>query len=367
MRKMFWVSFLVLVAIVIVKISGCPNMRDKGGSGINPPNVEPPPISREDVEEIREQRKKELEKLEKAKKKLLVDAERRVKKYQGDVKAITERYKKMLPLSDAEYFLKESEKGVVFVSSKNGLCGFKSCVALSYKMAYDKIKGTKKVEDAISPIVQTNIVDYIERAFDVYAKWTGDFQKEMIIEERALAADLALACNGFENEVLILSSNSVQNIGKAIEKFKGDIQEHAFEAVISTVGLATEMVVIKTSYATIKKSVIHLSKVALASVVKKIGTIAATDGAVSVADGPLPIGEFVATIFTIGGLAWTAYDIYNVTKTMPEEMEQKLKSTIAETRAALISAAKNNLQKACEESCSSAENKMIEIKKILEN
>jgi hypothetical protein len=52
---------------------------------------------------------------------------------------------------------------------------------------------------------------------------------------------------------------------------------------------------------------------------------------------------------------------------MPEEMEQKLKSTIAETRAALISAAKNNLQKTCEESCSSAENKMIEIRKILEN
>jgi hypothetical protein len=365
---MFWVSFIVLVAIVIVKISGCPkNMVGIGGSGINRSKVETSPIKGEDVEERREQRKKELEKLEIAKKKLLVDAERRVKKYQGDVKAITERYKKMLPLSDAEYFLKESENGVAFISSRDGLCGFGSCVVLAYKMAYDKIKGTKKVEDAISPIVQTNIVDYIERAFDVYAKWTGDFQKEMITEERALAADLALACNGFENEVLILSSNSVQNIGKAIEKFKEDIQEHAFEAVISTVGLATEMVVIKTSYATIKKVVIQLSRIALDSAVKKIGTTAATGAAVAVADGPLPFGDIVTTILTIGGLSWTAYDIYKVTKTMPEEMEQKLKSTIAETRAALISAAKNNLQKACEESCSSAENKMIEIKKILEN
>ena len=72
----------------------------------------------------------------------------------------------MLPLSEAEAAFRKSEDGASFIASKDGLCGFKCCVSLAYKMAYDKVKGITRTEDAISPIVKEKIVDEIEKAMD---------------------------------------------------------------------------------------------------------------------------------------------------------------------------------------------------------
>ena len=207
----FWIAAAILGAVVAFHFWGRVSLPGKG-YGIGPEVVKGGSPSADEVDARRKKRQVELEqqKLELEKKKFAADVELRILKYKGDVAAIIERYRKMVPLSEAEEAFRRSEAGASFIASKEGLCGFKCCVALAYKMAYDKVKGTTRTEDAISPIVKEKIVDEIEKAVAVYARWTADFQKELATEEAALAADLAVKSKSFESAVSVFSEEMRQ-------------------------------------------------------------------------------------------------------------------------------------------------------------
>ena len=363
---LFWVAAAILGAVVAVHFGGRVSLSGKG-YGIDSEVAKGDCPSADEVDALRKKRQVELErqKLELEKKKLFADVETRIQKYRGDVAATVERYRKMVPLSEAEVAFRNSEDGAAFIASKEGLCGFKCCVSLAYKMAYDKVKGTTRTEDAISPIVKEKIVDELEKAVSVYARWTADFQKELATEEAALAADLAVKSKSFECAVSVLSEENAKSVSQAVDVFSRDVQDHAYKAAEATVSLALETVMIKTSYAAIKNVVVRLTGVALSSAVKRAGTSLAAGGTAAVVDGPLPIGDIIGAALTVGGLSWTAYDIYVVTKTMPDEMNAKIQEELVQTRKALEEKALANLQKAKLDCEASAEQKLSELNKIL--
>ncbi len=362
---LFWVAAAVLAVVVALHFRA-PGPSGKG-PGIAPEVVKGVNPSADEVEALQKKRKAELErqKLELEKKKLLADVELRIQKYKGDVAATIERYRKMVPLSEAEAAFRKCEKGASFIASKEGLCGFKCCVSLAYKMAYDKVKGTTRTEDAISPIVKAKIVDEIEKAVAAYARLTADFQKELATEEAALAADLAVKSKSFESAVSVLSEENAKSVSLAVDAFSRDIQDHAYKAAEATVSLVVEAVMIKASYTAIKNVVMRLVGVALSSAVKRAGSSLATGGAAAVVDGPLPIGDIIGAVLTVGGLSWAAYDIYVATKKMPNEMNAKIQEAIKQTRTALEEKVLENLQKAQLDCEASAEQKLSELNKIL--
>lgn len=363
---LFWVAASILVTVAAFHFLGRTSLSGKG-YGIVPEVVKGGRPSADEVDALRKKRQVELEqqKLELEKKKFAADVELRIQKYKGDVAETVERYRKMLPLSEAEAAFRKSEDGASFIASKEGLCGFKCCVSLAYKMAYDKVKGTTRTEDAISPIVKEKIVDEIEKAVAAYARWTTDFQKELATEESALAADLAVKSKSFESAVSVFSEENAKSVSLAVDAFSRDVQDHAYKAAEAAVSLALETVMIKTSYTAIKNVVVRLAGVALSSAVKRAGTSIAAGGTAAVVDGPLPIGDIIGAVLTVGGLSWTAYDIYVVTKTMPDEMNAKIQEEIVQTRKALEEKALANLQKAKMDCEASAEQKLSEINKIL--
>ena len=363
---LFWVAASILVTVAAFHFFGRTSLSGKG-YGIVPEVVKGGRPSADEVDALRKKRQVELEqqKLELEKKKFAADVELRIQKYKGDVAETVERYRKMLPLSEAEAAFRKSEDGASFIASKEGLCGFKCCVSLAYKMAYDKVKGITRTEDAISPIVNEKIVDEIEKAVAAYARWTTDFQKELATEESALAADLAVKSKSFESAVSVFSEENAKSVSLAVDAFSRDVQDHAYKAAEAAVSLALETVMIKTSYTAIKNVVVRLAGVALSSAVKRAGASIAAGGTAAVVDGPLPIGDIIGAVLTVGGLSWTAYDIYVVTKTMPDEMNAKIQGEIVKTRKALEEKALANLQKAKLDCEASAEQKLSELNKIL--
>ena len=363
---LFWVAASILVTVAAFHFFGRTSLSGKG-YGIVPEVVKGGRPSADEVDALRKKRQVELEqqKLELEKKKFAADVELRIQKYKGDVAETVERYRKMLPLSEAEAAFRKSEDGASFIASKEGLCGLKCCVSLSYKMAYDKVKGITRTEDAISPIVKEKIVDEIEKAVAAYARWTTDFQKELATEESALAADLAVKSKSFESAVSVFSEENAKSVSLAVDAFSRDVQDHAYKAAEAAVSLALETVMIKTSYTAIKNVVVRLAGVALSSAVKRAGASIAAGGTAAVVDGPLPIGDIIGAVLTVGGLSWTAYDIYVVTKTMPDEMNAKIQGEIVKTRKALEEKALANLQKAKLDCEASAEQKLSELNKIL--
>lgn len=337
---LFWACVTLFVALIVVRfVIKDPSVKGTGKE-INPVSVKTPSVSESEVLELQKKRKREI-----AEKKLIADVELRLEKFNGDLQALVEKYKKMLPLSQAEEYFQQSVDGGSFIASKNGLCGFKCCVSLAYKMAYDKMKNTNRTGEAIEPLVKEKISVPIEKAIGVYARWSEDYRRELQKEAQVLALDLATKGQSFVDEIEVLSVADAKAASAAIDKFVEKIESHASEAAFAMVGTGVEMVLIKTSYETIKRLVVTIVARSLASSVTKIGTSAVTGASMAAVDGPLPFGDAVGAIITVGGLSWSAYDIYKVTKKMPDEMQAQIIGDIRKTQAALIATAQDNLQK----------------------
>lgn len=365
--KCFWFIVVIACAVLVFRCF-LPDEGAGGGGNIGSGKVSPQTPSSEDVETLRQKRQKEMdaEKLNLEKKKLRVDIEARHAKFRGDVDAIVEKYRKMLPLSMAEAHLKTAEEGADFIASREGLCGFKVCAVLAYKMAYDKVKKTNRTEEAIAPVVASHIEKPIEMAVKAYSDWAARFQYELQMEEQAFSLDLALKSQKFKADISALKAVDVTKINESIGRVVSDIQEHAKESVFTGVGTIVETMMIASSYAAIKQMAIEIATVVLSSVSTKLGTTAVAATGSAVADGPLPIGDIVGGAIAIGGLTWTAYDIYKVTKTMPDEMKGGMMKVINESREALMRTGIDNLEKTRDDCLDSADSRVKELYRVIE-
>ena len=232
-------------------------------------------------------------------------------------------------------------------------------------MAYDKVKRTKRAEEAIDPIVQTRIVNPVKMAIEVYSDWTVEFRKELQMEEQAFSLDLALRSQKFNDDISVLKADDASKVNDSIDKLISDIRKHATTSAWAGVNVAFEVALIKSSYKAIKAIVIKIATSALSSVAVKMGTTATSAAVSAVADGPLPIGDVIGGVITIGGLTWTAIDIYKVTKTMPEELESGILDAIKESRASLERTGKANLETERESCLKSADSRVKELHNII--
>lgn len=361
--KCFWLIIVIACTVMGIRhlCSIAPGKGTDGGGNITGGTASPQPPSTVDVKTLQEIRKLELER-----RKLRADVEARHAKFRGDIDAIVEKYRKMLPLSVAEAHLKTAKEGADFIASREGLCGFKVCAVLAYKMAYDKVKKTNRTEEAIAPVVASHIEKPIEMAVKAYSDWAARFQYELQMEEQAFSLDLALKSQKFKADISALKAVDVTKINESIGRLVSDIQEHAKESVFTGVGTIVETMMIASSYAAIKQMAIEIATVVLSSVSTKLGTTAVAATGSAVADGPLPIGDIVGGAIAIGGLTWTAYDIYKVTKTMPDEMKGGMMKVINESREALMRTGIGNLEKTRDDCLDSADSRVKELYRVIE-
>ena len=370
--RWFGVWAALAVAILGLRLmTGGTDRQAASDDKIKSVTVTPTAPSADSVEELRRKRAEELQRerekqqLELEKEKLRADVAARVAKYRGDVNAIVEKYRQMLPLSDAEESFARAEQGANYIASSEGLCGFKVCGKLAYKMAYDKIKGMHRAEDAINPIVTDRIVTPIEDAVKVYERWTVDFRRELQCEENAFALDLAVRSRRFKDAVSCFEMADARRMSAAVEKLVGDVKEHAKESAFAAAGAVVELAMIKSSYAAIRAVAVRVVQIALAGVAKKLATTASSAVVSAAADGPLLVGDVIAAVITVGGLGWTAYDIYKVCKTMPRELREGVMKAINETRDALRQTAEENLVADCDACLRSAEVRAKELEEMI--
>lgn len=360
--RVFWGCVALLIGLMAFRISSkSKSAFTEGRERITPVKVSSRTPTADEVEKLRAIRKQQL-----AEAKLKAEVARCLTKFESDLSAISEKYKKMLPPADAESAFQDSMAGARFLASRDGLCGFKVCVSLAYKMAYDKFKGTTKTSAAIEPLVQIRICEPMKKAVGVYAKWTEDYRHELQKEEQVFALALAVVADAFSHEIAVLENDAAKRASAAIDGFVASIRGHAAETVYVAIGTVLEAAMIKTSYETIRKIVLRIAARSLSSSVAKIGASATTGAACAVADGPLPIGDVVGGVITVAGLAWTAYDIYKVTKSMPDEMQTKIESGIVKMKSALANTALENLGRDHAACLTSAREQVNRVVKLLE-
>lgn len=300
--------------------------------------VTPNSLTREELE----QRKLELEKDQ-----FTASAEVRVAKFKSDIDFIIKKYQELLPPCEAVKSLEECHRGIDFLSSRDGICGFGACVNITYKMAYDKIKGTTRTEEAIEPLLSQYIVSPLSVAMKSYERWTQQLTDEIEKERQLLALDLAVECAKMNEKIASFSIPEAKKMNLELTNFQDRIKEHSQAAIITSVEVLVEAAMIKTSAEAVKKVTLPLLRKALASCVVRATASMATGAGTAVADGPLPIGDIIGAVITVGGLSWTAYDIYQVTKTMPGEMRQNMYDAVDAMAKDMSGNAEKNLNECC--------------------
>lgn len=318
--------------------------------------VEPPVPSPEEAESLRKLRLEEAA--------LRADIDARYARFASNVTAICEKYRKMLPLSEAEDYFKLAEQGADFIASDKGLCGWKVSAVLAYKMAYDKVKGTHLTEAAIHPIVTDRIVQPLSNAEEVYSSWIASFRNELRKEDMAFALDIAARSHKFKESISVLKSEDANKLSDSMDGLITDIQNHAKESAITGVCTAFDLAFIKSSYAVIKNLIVRIATTSLSGVAEKMVGTAAVATTSAVADGPLPICDIAGSVITIGGLIWTACEIYKVTAAMPNSMNTGMRQAINEMRVKLITTGAENLKSDSDSCLKSADTRVHELLKL---
>lgn len=319
--KFFWA--LVVVACALVLLRYCFKSDSPTGEKSGPVEGQ---ISREEVAKLR------------------ADINGCYTQFDGRVNAIVEKYQRMLPLPAAASHFETAREGADFIASREGLCGFKVCAVLAYKMAYDKFKKTNRAQEAIEPVVTSRIVEPLLKAAEAYSKWENDFRQELQKEDQALAFDLASKSHAWNQRLSADAREEARKIDDALDKLGVDVRKHALVATPVLAGVVVDAALVKSSCVAVKGIVVRGASRSLLPIATRMGVAAGSAAASAAADGPLPIGDVVGALITVGGLAWTAHEIYKVTQKMPAEMRRDIMTSIDDFEKAIRKASVENFK-----------------------
>ena len=245
--------------------------------------------------------------------------------YQADCSQIAAQYMNLLE-SNVDSDFSQARNAIPRVV--DDLCGFKACVKLSYKAAKDKLKDTHDFQDAYMEMIDAPIVQPSIRAHRT-ANDTLQMLDQCLKERYArYAVDLAAACDQNVRQELIPPSD-LDRMLVCINNVAAYSQQYQREKLFASLGVVFEAIFFRQTCSAIVKL--------FAKPVAKICGSLGIGGICAAADGPIPVGDIVGGVLAFGGLAWTAYDIYDVTCVMPKHLESELRDGIDETRKQLLS------------------------------
>lgn len=161
----------------------------------------------------------------------------------------------------------------------------------------------------------------------------------MSAEAEAGLASLAQGVSQHSNEMAarlltVINQTSQQHsgvlpeLGKSLQPACAAIQSGHISLGFATAALPLEIV-------TVVKVLRFLSRVLSKWVGRAAATGAASLGLIA-ADGPLPIGDAVALLTSLGFSAWALWDVYHLSKWVPEEISSNLYSAIATHRDQIL-------------------------------
>ena len=187
------------------------------------------------------------------------------------------------------------------------------CATLVKTIVLDKWKGGNRTEESVKQDLETTYYSGLYAARDRMAECIlrlatnlGNSRRDFATRLKEELSSAELPGDNCYKELLI-------DCGERIEKSKHDL---AVGQLVAGVSVAMEAVCVRQ---TVKVASRLLGKAA----VRQAGTMAASAGA-AVADGPLPIGDIIGAVATVGCTAWTAWDVYRATKILPAKLAETL-------------------------------------------
>ena len=244
--------------------------------------------------------------------------------YQADCNQLLSQYMNLLETNINPEFnqAKDAIPRVV-----DNLSSFSACVKLSYKAAKDKLKDTHDFEDAYMEIIDGPVVQPCLRANHAASEMLQNLNQQLKERYARYTMDLAAVCSKSGENAEIPPQN-LNRLLECINTTATSSQKLQQVKLIAAAGVVIEAIFFRQTCNAIVKL--------FAKPVAKICGSLGAGGICAAADGPIPVGDIIGGVLAVGGLAWTAYDVYDVTCVMPGELRSELNSGIDETRSKLL-------------------------------
>ncbi len=296
------------------------------------------------------------------------DLHARLKAYEASLHAHYDALVQQVPAADAINEMERARAGAAFLVTADGLCNWKTCGTLAYKMAYDMVKGTTRFDEALTFRLEEHILAPILAAMEVYRRQLETYQSEMLASTRAFETDCLLSCTAFEDKLQGLTVVDLEQLAEAtqhIEAFKAQVRDLAVRSVTLQASALSEAFLMPAMLTTLRSvAVLTLRPMFVGAAGRLTGV--ATTAASAMIDGPLPIGDIVGCAIGVGGTIWTAYELYYVMQKMPVALRDSLMAYIDDVEANLSETTCSHAMRLRDELLKNATLQMTELVKELE-
>lgn len=195
---------------------------------------------------------------------------------------------------------------------------FSFCSKMCYRLAVDAFQDSATAMELLGPELGTNIVVPCAQGQEKILDALNDFILKLQENDTQYRAGLAELAKSEEFQASGLTAPEA--FWTDVQKLTITIRGNAFDTVCTALGTGLEIFFIRQSLRTISAG--------MAPLIAKISASLSIGGTAAVADGPLPIGDIIGGTVALGGMAWTAYDLYKITKTLPRKLRQEVTQTI---------------------------------------
>lgn len=209
-------------------------------------------------------------------------------------------------------------------------CTFKQSAKICFLIAKDTANGSNELDEHLSGIIVPNIVHPMQKAAsnceNELARMEDSLRENRTnVNVRIISishmAELRLEDNlGLEN--------ALKELLKATHGPSSDITDIAKIKVSSAIGLASDAISIRSTVACFRSVLGHIAR--------RMGVTVPSSIVSAAADGPLPIGDAIAVVISVGGATWCAYDLYKANIQIPGKIRTELWSSIERSRKEIL-------------------------------
>jgi hypothetical protein len=191
---------------------------------------------------------------------------------------------------------------------------------LCCKMAKDRLCRSSDTQAALNEVLQPRIIRHCENGNLAVRNELENFLLKLAENENRFHANLAQITG--ESKFFEGKDLARQQFLMDCHEFSERVRNDAVSRSLTILSAGLELIFLR--------STIQLVTRVLGHITAKLASAGTTAGICAAADGPLPIGDTIGAVICIGGLAWCAYDLYDISKVMPKRVRSSLEKMVAD-------------------------------------
>ena len=180
--------------------------------------------------------------------------------------------------------------------------------------ALDKVRGGDRLQRRFNAALEGPFIRPCARAGESLVADYETFAAQLAAEDAAFREELSAAHDNLPSAVR--AEFPVETLHATMARTYRALQGMPLKAGLVAAETAIELATIRSTVAAARGLALRFGAKAMAK--------GAASAAAPAVDGPLPIGDVVA----VGGALWTLYDIRQLTKVLPREIEKSLKTSV---------------------------------------